>query len=241
MNRLVKKIRNRFLRTFKKQIDFILLKTMKRNYTLCDMPQISEIARVEYDFREMSQYLDEVCPEVTQQFHFASLSALNTKYSFQSQNSINVNAQKNDGENWLIFIWKQIPDNYIFEFDYYPSNIICEFQLAFNYSNLYSRNRFLVLENHEVLFDLVKNGYFYPIIHRKQVENVFNIGKRNHVKLRVTKDFYEFSVNNKVMYAIKANIAITKGKDLALIFWEDKHNRAVECSVKNMKLYKISM
>lgn len=239
MHSIVKKIKNRLHRIFKRQIDAYLLFATQKNYLLCSTSKVKKGSKIDYDFCAMHDYLDETYSEVASQFGFQNLKVINGKYSFQSPSSINIRAQKTDGENWLVFIWKKLPDNYALEFDYYPSNLICEFQLAFNYSDLRNRNRFLVLENSTALFDLVKDGYFYPIIYREDMNKIFDIGGRNHVILCVTKHRYEFSVNGILLYAIEVKKPILEGKDLALILWEDKHNRLIDCRIDGIELYRV--
>lgn len=239
MSSIISKIRNRLYRIFNRQINAFLLFTTQRNYSLYGTSKIEKGPQVDYDFCTRHDYLDESYPEVASQFNFRDLAVINNKYSFQSSNSIDISAQKNDGENWLVIIWKQLPGNYVFEFDYYPSNIICEFQLALNYYDLRNRNRFLVLENNKVLFDLVKGGHFYPIIYKKNMTKIFDIESRNHVVLCVTERRYEFSVNGVLLYAIEVKKPMSDGKDLALILWEDMHNRPIDCRIDGMKLYRV--
>lgn len=239
MSLILRKIKKRLYRLFKRQIDVYLLINMRRNYSLYSTPKVENGIKLDYNFFARHNYLDESYPEVKNQFCFRDLTVIKEKYFFQSSNSIKINVQKNDGENWLVFVWNQLPDNYVLEFDYYPSNVICEFQLAFNYYNLRNRNRFLVLENRKVLFDLIKDSCFYPIIYEKDMTEIFDIGKKNHVVLSVTKNLYEFRVNNILLYAIEAKKPMTKGKDLAFILWEDKHNRPINCRIDEMKLYRV--
>lgn len=239
MPSIVKKIKNRLYRIFKRQINAYLLFATRKNYLLCSASKVKKGPKIDYDFCAMHDYLDETYPEVAGQFGFQNLKVINGKYSFQSPSSIDIRVQKNDGENWLVFVWKQLPDNYVLEFNYYPSTLICEFQLAFCYSDLRNRNRFLVLENNTAMFDLVKEGYFYPNIYKKDMNKIFDIGGRNHVVLCVTKHRYEFSVNGVLLYAIEVKKPILEGKDLALILWEDQHNRLIECRIDGMKLYRV--
>lgn len=71
-----------------------------------------------------------------------------------------LNLKKNDGENWLVFIFNPEAKNLMIEFDFSINQIVHEFQLAFNYKGIKERNRFLIIENTKVLFDCIKKGSF---------------------------------------------------------------------------------
>lgn len=157
-----------------------------------------------------------------------------------NNDTIKVESQKNDGENWLVFIFNPEAKNLMIEFDFSINQIVHEFQLAFNYKGIKERNRFLIIENTKVLFDCIKKGSFFPILFEKSFDYIFSADIINHVKLIVDSGVYSLYVNGKCLLSITEKIKICKGDSLALILWEDSHNRPISCEISNIQLSKIA-
>lgn len=56
---------------------------------------------------------------------------IKSKFSYCNNDTIKVESQKNDGENWLVFIFNPEAKNLMIEFDFSINQIVHEFQLAF--------------------------------------------------------------------------------------------------------------
>lgn len=69
---------------------------------------------------------------------------------------------------------------------------------------------------------------------------VFSADIINHVKLIVDSGVYSLYVNGKCLLSITEKIKICKGDSLALILWEDSHNRPISCEISNIQLSKIA-
>ena len=69
---------------------------------------------------------------------------------------------------------------------------------------------------------------------------IFSADIINHVKLIVDSGVYSLYVNGKCLLSITEKIKICKGDSLALILWEDSHNRPISCEISNIQLSKIA-
>lgn len=211
---------------------------IKNNYELIDLKQklFSKNNPTDINFSSAFFY-DEYSKEINKYFSFKNIQPkFDNKYLITSPDSLLINSQKSDGENWPVFKFNLIQDNYCVEFDYKNSITIHEFQLAVNYKNIKERNRFLIIENEIVLFDCIKNGIFFPILFKKKISNIFNYEGINHIKLISYKGLYALYVNDNCLLAIKEKEKICKGNSVAFILWEDFHNRPISCNITNLKI-----
>lgn len=182
---------------------------IKMNYSISKgfyirYPEISKHEKIDLS---TVGYMDEYSEEILDYFSFKGLEMkIKSKFSYCNNDTIKVESQKNDGENWLVFIFNPEAKNLMIEFDFSINQIVHEFQLAFNYKGIKERNRFLIIENTKVLFDCIKKGSFFPILFEKSFDYIF----------------------------------ICKGDSLALILWEDSHNRPISCEISNIQLSKIA-
>lgn len=96
------------------------------------------------------------------------------------------------------------------------------------------------MRNTKVLFDCIKKGSFFPILFEKSFDYIFSADIINHVKLIVDSGVYSLYVNGKCLLSITEKIKICKGDSLALILWEDSHNRPISCEISNIQLSKIA-
>lgn len=234
------RINRRLKYIFRKPINKISMWFLKRNYSLLNTTFDNyKTQNINYNFNDNLVFMDENCLEVIEQFNFSELEVPLKKYEFLTNNSFEVFSRKSDGENWCIFVWEIVLDEYEFEFDFILQNQICEVQLAFNYFNLRNRNRFLILENKRLAFDLIKNSHFYPIIYEKEFENILKIGISNHVKIIKKYGEYNLEINGNKLFCVSEQKKLLKGNKIAFILWEDTHNRSIECTVKNLSLRSI--
>ena len=182
-------------------------------------------------------YSDEYRKKINKHFNFKELEPFQSKkYSIPALGAIKIDTKKNDGENWLVFEFDVMGKDFVLEFDYRNTNVIHEFQLALNYRGIDERNRFLVIENNKLLFDCIKGGTFFPVLYDISISSIFKFDTINHVKLVSIKGIYSFYVNGLCLLAIKDKNRICRGKLLALILWEDSHNREIKCDIFNFSI-----
>ena len=212
-----------------------ILQLFKINYKQVDTVLHNVGNKVEYDFLKNVEYYDESNDEIRDLFNLKGIEVYKNKYKVY-ENRIHFNAQKKDGENWLLFLWKINQKEYIVEFDYLQSNVFWEMQIAFNYKNIKNRNRFLILNNELLWFDCIKNGVFYTPIIRRNFNYILKEKQKNHFRIVVSHKYYQIEVNGKVLLTIKVKKQISLGRDFAIILWENKNNRLINGSISNMKL-----
>lgn len=194
---------------------------IKMNYSISKgfyirYPEVSKHEKIDLS---TVGYMDEYSEEILDYFSFKGLEMkIKSKFSYCNNDTIKVESQKNDGENWLVFIFNPEAKNLMIEFD----------------------NRFLIIENTKVLFDCIKKGSFFPILFEKSFDYIFSADIINHVKLIVDSGVYSLYVNGKCLLSITEKIKICKGDSLALILWEDSHNRPISCEISNIQLSKIA-
>lgn len=216
---------------------------IKMNYSISKgfyirYPEVSKHEKIDLS---TVGYMDEYSEEILDYFSFKGLEMkIKSKFSYCNNDTIKVESQKNDGENWLVSIFNPEAKNLMIEFDFSINQIVHEFQLAFNYKGIKERNRFLIIENTKVLFDCIKKGSFFPILFEKSFDYIFSADIINHVKLIVDSGVYSLYVNGKCLLSITEKIKICKGDSLALILWEDSHNRPISCEISNIQLSKIA-
>ena len=87
-----------------------------------------------------------------------------------------------------------------------------------------------------LLFDCIKGGTFFPVLYDISISSIFKFDTINHVKLVSIKGIYSFYVNGLCLLAIKDKKRICRGKLLALILWEDSHNREIKCDIFNFSI-----
>ena len=146
---------------------------IKMNYSISKgfyirYPEVSKHEKIDLS---TVGYMDEYSEEILDYFSFKGLEMkIKSKFSYCNNDTIKVESQKNDGENWLVFIFNPEAKNLMIEFDFSINQIVHEFQLAFNYKGIKERNRFLIIENTKVLFDCIKKGSFFPILFEKSFD-----------------------------------------------------------------------
>lgn len=171
---------------------------IKMNYSISKgfyirYPEISKHEKIDLS---TVGYMDEYSEEILDYFSFKGLEMkIKSKFSYCNNDTIKVESQKNDGENWLVFIFNPEAKNLMIEFDFSINQIVHEFQLAFNYKGIKERNRFLIIENTKVLFDCIKKGSFFPILFEKSFDYIFSADIINHVKLIVEFILYMSTVS----------------------------------------------
>lgn len=183
---------------------------IKMNYSISKgfyirYPEVSKHEKIDLS---TVGYMDEYSEEILDYFSFKGLEMkIKSKFSYCNNDTIKVESQKNDGENWLVFIFNPEAKNF---------------------------------ENTKVLFDCIKKGSFFPILFEKSFDYIFSADIINHVKLIVDSGVYSLYVNGKCLLSITEKIKICKGDSLALILWEDSHNRPISCEISNIQLSKIA-
>lgn len=134
---------------------------MKINYRVTKAQHVPVKIKTRTDFIEMMQYMDEKDPLIQKMFGLENLKGTSTYKYHIIDKLIEVSSKQENNENWLAFIVDAVPREFAFEFDYVQQSAFCEFQIAFNYKSLLNRNRFIVMENKEVLFDDISTGHFF--------------------------------------------------------------------------------
>lgn len=234
---IFEKAKNRLRFLFRRPLNFISGFVLRSHYVLQQKDkQYVDVKEIDYPFNEKTTFLDENSPDLAEQFGFNNLNVAEYKFSFNDKRSMKIDCQKSDGENWCVFVFDEFPNQFVFEFDVILKQVIQEFQLAFNYQDLRNRNRFLILENKTVAFDLIKDSYFYPIIHEKKYDTVLKIGDYNHVKFIKNKTEYCLEINSEIIFLVYERKRIIDGNKMALILWEGSKNRRMNCAIKNLKL-----
>ena len=216
-----------------------MLQLLKINYKRIDAVAYNVDHKIEYDFIKELEYYDESNNEIRELFNLQTIDLCEDKYKV-SDDKICFNAQKRDGENWLLFLWRINRKEYVVEFDYLQSNVFWEMQIAFNYDNIKNRNRFLILNNKSLWFDCVKDGVFYTPIAKRNFDCILKENQINHFKILISSDCYQIEVNGNVLLTIKAKKQVCWGKGFALVLWENADNRLISGSIFNMKLETIS-
>lgn len=179
---------------------------IKMNYSISKgfyirYPEVSKHEKIDLS---TVGYMDEYSEEILDYFSFKGLEMkIKSKFSYCNNDTIKVESQKNDGENWLVFIFNPEAKNLMIEFDFSINQIVHEFQLAFNYKGIKERNRFLIIENTKVLFDCIKKGSFFPILFEKSFDYIFSADIINHVKLIVDSEFILYMSTVSVYFLLQ--------------------------------------
>lgn len=97
--------------------------------------------------------------------------------------------------------------------------------------------RYPEVSKHEKI-DLSTVGYMDE--YSEEILDYFSFKGLDHVKLIVDSGVYSLYVNGKCLLSITEKIKICKGDSLALILWEDSHNRPISCEISNIQLSKIA-
>lgn len=200
----------------------------------CNVPQFNK----QFDFINHFTYIDETCPEIYKMFSLDASQSNRNKYIVnKDSNEIEISSQQSNGENWLVFLIEDLAENYTLEFDYLPRYNICEFQLAFNYRDLKNRNRFIIMENEYAIFDCIKNGLFFEPLFKTPCRNIIKTGEVNHVRLIVNEKQYAFFVNDVQVLSVIERKKMCKGNGLAIVLWEDHHNRMISTTISNIRVF----
>lgn len=227
-------------RTYNKIYELIGNCYVSKNYRVdTDRINVKEVP-TDIDFVKEFEYMDETNPDIRNMFSLQNLiGTVDFKYQVVNDNCIEIDAQQNNNENWLAFIVTGIPEQYIIEFDYTQIQPFCEFQIAFNYESLLNRNRFIVMENREILFDDISTGHFFKPLKGKYANPIFKNGVVNHVSVICTRHYYEFVVNEKSIMIVRAKYRFHKGNGVAIVFWENYHNRRIKAKVEQVIIKKV--
>lgn len=214
---------------------------VKKNY-ITDIKRININEKiVDINFLKCMEYMDEADPQIRNMFALHDLKGSDaSKYKIQNDTSIEIDTHQLNNENWLAFIVKRMPKKYSIEFDYKPMQSFCEFQVAFNYESLLNRNRFIVMENKQILFDDISQGRFFKPLKGKYSEQIFENGKFNHVRVVCSPNYYEFIVNDKTIMTVGAKYKFHRGRGCAIVLWENYNNRKIQVSISNIVIREIT-
>ena len=192
------------------------------------------------DFIKDMHYADERDPLIQHMFGLYNLKGtILHKYSLE-KNLIRISAKQTNNENWIVFMIDSVPNQFSFEFDYMQSSSYCEFQIAFNYESLLNRNRFIVMENRDVLFDDISTGHFFtPLKSKYQSSRIFENGAINHVEIICSKKNYEMYVNGVRVMSVSVKNRLHRHNGLAIILWENYNNRSINACFSNFKISKL--
>ena len=121
---------------------------IKMNYSISKgfyirYPEVSKHEKIDLS---TVGYMDEYSEEILDYFSFKGLEMkIKSKFSYCNNDTIKVESQKNDGENWLVFIFNPEAKNLMIEFDFSINQIVHEFQLAFNYKGIKYMTKIYIL------------------------------------------------------------------------------------------------
>lgn len=236
----IKKYKAVLRRWYNKIYEFFGNCFMKINYKIVNSQFVPVKIKTRTDFIEMMQYMDEKDPLIQKMFGLENLSGTSACKYHVIDKSIVISSRQENNENWLAFIVDAVPEEFSFEFDYVQQSAFCEFQIAFNYESLLNRNRFIVMENKEVLFDDISTGHFFkPLKTNKKNDTIFKNGVWNHVEIICTNRCYEFRVNNVNIMTVSVKKRIHKHNGLAVVLWENFNNRKIEACFRNFMISEI--
>jgi hypothetical protein len=160
---------------------------------------------------------------------------VNKKVSFCG-NEIICRSKNIDNDWFFLLINKELKDNYLVEFEAVSSYENTEFQFAFNYSSIGMRYRFNLVDNKELSFEVVYNGFFYNKIFSIPLSLEVNISY--NFKIAVKGNSYSFILNDKTVLSVLDEKRILKKGKPVLILWDSKSSN-IEVTYKDINIYNI--
>lgn len=220
----------------------------KRLYTVADtMPVYTIAKRPLYTLQDFA-YKDENWPPIKYIKHIFNAKALHLPYTpgRGTVNNSKVRIGKNiariktDGvkNDWVFLLSKKyLPNDYVIRFNATLHSEVTELQVAFNYTDITSRLRFLLYENKELRFDAVGDGYFINDL--ASTPYSFTPGKSYTVELAAVDGCYSISIDGKRCLTIKNRHVAAGRTKAALVLWNREAGQPMDAEIKDFAVYEV--
>lgn len=142
--------------------------------------------------------------------------------------------------NWLCFFLNQkVTSSWKLSFTVCIENPFTELQVSFNYVDLGNRYRFMIRDNEEAVFEVVKNGEFFHRLYQKKFSLDYNREYKFEI-IRLGKK-YLWLIDNNPIWTIKEKKDLFKrdAYDQCLILYNSTDSAAIRCNVKDLNMYRI--
>jgi len=205
-------------------------------------------------------YMDETGPYIQNihEYFLYRMLGINKKYNdvrcvnnkapvFDRKNLI-VDTQQHRKKNLTDWVYlysnSDLPKAYLISFNTVISSQFTEFQIAFRHRSISDRLRFMVLDNKDLVFEVVRHGVFFGTI--LKVPFSFELNREYKIEIVIDNNHYVFRANDETILSvadnsIRAKVLKPKGGS-AFVLWNNTidHNKNIKASITNISLHTLS-
>lgn len=156
---------------------------------------------------------------------------------FFDEDVVSVDSSEKDPLRWVILkYYKNLGDVFTFEFSVKIKSIFTELQFAFNWETIATRDRFMICDNYNLIFQNVYKGAFIAALADKRKS--LKIGESVRFRIQVMKTTYSISINDEVILSFdSAKTPAINGADFAFIFFEKTAERLIKLKLWDLKIF----
>lgn len=158
---------------------------------------------------------------------------------YVDQSRIHVNTDELNN-NWLCFFFNQVSaSSWKLSFTVSIENAFTELQVSFNYVDLGNRYRFMIRDNKEAVFEVVKDGEFFHRLYQKRLSLDYNREYKFEIIRQEKK--YLWLIDNKPILRVKEKRDLFKQNAYkqCLILYNSTNNAAIRCDIKDLSMFRI--
>ncbi len=169
-------------------------------------------------YTNKEDFIDNICPENKIQRKGETIVC-------ESHNQIN---------DWIFLrIPIQGQTTYSFEFKAIIHSVNTEFQLAFNYQSISKRYRSNLVNNRELNFDIINDGFFLNSLMSTPLS--LEIGVQHEFKLINTPQNIQYIIDQNIVMSLRLEKPYLTHGDIALIAW-DSQNSNIKVEYSDLKI-----
>jgi hypothetical protein len=154
-----------------------------------------------------------------------------------NDNTLQIKSVENQPLRWIFCQYKH-PVGVVYRVEMIISlqSIFTEFQFALNFRSIANRVRFMLVNNQQLIFQIVKDGVFFPYICNIPLR--LELNRIYKISIEVVNHIFNFYLDGQLLVSISCIYAEAKPDDkFAIIFFEESEREPILASILDIRIY----